>query len=215
MDSTLNSSPVKLPCIPHACTWDVLPVASVVPAANALSITAGSHTDLFTDPRGEVTIANSPRLMFASDGDCILRAKVTVDFGATYDAGVLLAYIDERRWGKLCFEFSPQGQPMVVSVVTKGESDDCNSVVVDGRTVYLRLSRLANAFAFHYSLDGALWHMVRYFNLSSPGASAVDETPAGVKIGFSSQSPTGERCTALFEDIAFVGATLANIRSGE
>ena len=84
-------------------------------------------------------------------------------------------------WAKLCLELSPQGEVMVVSVVTRGASDDCNSVIVDG-PVWLRVAHLERAFAFHYSLDGATWHMVRYFSLGEPEP---------VEVGFLAQSPTG------------------------
>jgi hypothetical protein len=42
---------------------------------------------------------------------------------STFDAGVLLLWVDERHWGKLCFEFSPAGDPMIVSVVCRGVAD--------------------------------------------------------------------------------------------
>jgi hypothetical protein len=37
--------------------------------------------------------------------DFQLSARVTAGFTATFDAGVLLLWLDERRWGKLCFEW--------------------------------------------------------------------------------------------------------------
>lgn len=174
-------------------------------ADGALHIDAGEKTDLFTDPGGAITIANSPRLVFDPPGDFMLSASVSVPFASTYDAGVLLVHADAVRWGKLCFEFSPQGQPMIVSVVTKGDSDDCNSVVIDGNRVRLRIARIGRAFAFHYSTDGAWWHMVRYFNLGDAER---------ISAGFSAQSPTGTGCAVTFEDIRFDARTLANVRSG-
>jgi len=173
-----------------------------------LMLTAGPGTDLFTDPRGAVNSANSPMALFATQGDFLLSAKVCVAFEKTYDAGVLLVYLDKQHWGKLCFELSPQGQRMVVSVVTKGDSDDCNARVIDGEAVYLRLARIDNAFAFHYSLDGTAksWQMVRYFSLGGE--------PGSGRIGFSSQSPTGKGCLVRFESIRFKQRTLRDIRSG-
>ena len=114
---------------------------------------------------GSVQTANSPRLTFAPDPTFTLAAHVEVDFAATYDAGVLIIFVDERHWAKLCFEYSPRGEPMVVSVVTNGVSDDCNSVPLGRRDIFLRVTRLGKAFAFHYSEDGLVWHMVRYFSL--------------------------------------------------
>lgn len=195
---------VSIPAIPHPLSWQV-PALGAQFSSDTLSITAGPKTDLFTDPRGLITIANSPRLMFNPQGDFMLRATVTVPFVATYDAGVLVAFIDDTHWAKLCFEFSPQGQPMIVSVVNKNDSDDCNSVIIAGNTVHLRLTRAGRAFAFHYSTDTRFWHFVRYFNLGVEGAA----------VGFSSQSPTGEGCTATFEDIRFEPRAPADIRNGE
>lgn len=195
---------INIPTIPYALDWHV-PAVDAAFANNNLSITAGPKTDLFSDPRGLLSIANTPRLMFMPEGDFMLGATVTVPFAATYDAGVLLAHVDDTHWGKLCFEYSPQGEPMIVSVVNKGDSDDCNSVVIAGNTVHLRLTRIGRAFAFHYSTDKRFWHFVRYFNLGVAGAG----------VGFSSQSPTGAGCTATFEDIRFEAHAPADLRSGE
>ena len=37
------------------------------------------------------------------------------------------AYLSDRRWAKLCYEFSPERKPTAVTVVTHGTSDDSNS----------------------------------------------------------------------------------------
>ena len=42
-------------------------------------------------------------------GDFQLSARVRVGFRSTFDAGVLLLWLDRAYWAKLCFEFSPQG----------------------------------------------------------------------------------------------------------
>jgi regulation of enolase protein 1 (concanavalin A-like superfamily) len=95
---------------------------------------------------------------------------------------------------------------MIVSVVTRGSSDDANSVPIDGNTIYLRLSKLENAYAFHYSHDGSAWNLVRHF-----GLGGQRET----QIGFLSQSPTGEGCTAYFSEISYTPQLLGDLRSGE
>jgi regulation of enolase protein 1 (concanavalin A-like superfamily) len=135
-----------------------------------------------------------------------LSARVGVDFKATFDAGVLVLYAHQRAWAKLCFEYSPQGQPMVVSVVTSGVSDDCNSFVVDGHQVWLRVARLGLAFAFHASTDGLEWQLVRHFTFDAPDV---------VGLGFLVQSPTGEGCTAQFDDLGYRAERLSDIRNGE
>ena len=174
--------------------------------------TAGPRTDIFIDPGGSSTLnaesmLNAATLLGAPPrGDFQLSARATVGFGSTYDAGVLLLWIDERHWGKLCFEFSPAREPMVVSVVTRGVSDDANAFVVPGPSVWLRLSRIDQAYAYHASGDGKQWRMIRYFRVTA--------SPASVKVGFEAQSPTGDGCTVTFDDIRFLAERLGNLRDG-
>ena len=140
------------------------------------------------------------------EGDFQLSARVTVGFASAFDAGVLLIWLSERYWGKLCFEFSPAGEPMVVSVVCRGVSDDANAFIVPGRSVWLRVSRIDRAYAYHASLDGQTWRMIRVFNLD-------DETSRD-RIGFEGQSPTGDGCSVTFDEIRFVPERLADLRDG-
>ena len=129
-----------------------------------------------------------------------------MEFAATYDAGTLFVYVHDALWAKLCFEYSPQQQPMIVSVVTRGVSDDCNSVCVEDNSVYLRVYRQGEVLAFHYSLDGHYWHFVRHFSLGDAGQ---------LRIGFSTQSPTGQGCRASFSEIRYTPGTLSDLRNGE
>jgi regulation of enolase protein 1 (concanavalin A-like superfamily) len=129
-----------------------------------------------------------------------------VGFAATFDAGVLLLWLDERHWGKLCFEFSPAGEPMIVSVVCRGVADDANAFTVPGRSAWLRVSRVGRAYAYHASLDGEAWQMIRFFSLS--------DDMSGDRIGFEGQSPTGEGCAVTFDQIRFVPGRLADLRDG-
>ncbi|MCZ4508378.1 hypothetical protein O3Q52_09210 [Streptomyces sp. ActVer] len=48
--------------------------------------------------------------------DCDLQfsARVADDFESMFDTGVLLLWVDDRRWGKLLFGYSPDREPMVV-----------------------------------------------------------------------------------------------------
>ena len=171
-----------------------------------LTVAAGPGTDWFVDPQQtSAPKLNAPALVGVARGDFQLSACVTVDFAGTYDAGVLMLYADDRSWAKLCFEYSPQREPMVVSVVTRGLSDDCNSFVVDGLSVRLRVARLGTAFAFHASTDGGTWSLVRHFALE-PGSE-----PA---VGFAAQAPTGDGCRVTFEQIAYEAVRLVDLRSG-
>lgn len=173
-----------------------------------IRMTAAPRTDLFVDPGGSEPTLNADRQVGPPPaGPFQLSARVRVDFAGTYDAGALLAWVDEATWAKLCFERSPQGEAMAVSVVTRGLSDDANSFTVPpGDPLWLRISRLGPNWAFHASLDGAHWAFVRHF--------ALGEGAAPVQVGFVAQSPMGEGCAVSFDKIAFVPEPLADLRSG-
>ena len=194
---TIDPLPMPLRWLSPPMRWSA--------AGGSLSIVAAQRTDLFVDPRGAAPVSNAPALVGEAGPDYTLSARVTVDFASTYDAGVLLLYASDRSWAKLCFEYSPDSRPMVVSVVTRDVSDDCNSFVVDDEQVWLRVARLGPAFAFHASTDGHHWQFVRYFAL---GTSAV---PA---VGFLAQSPTGPGCAVTFDDIRYAEERLEDLRSG-
>jgi hypothetical protein len=184
---------------------------------DTLGVTAGPRSDWFVDPGGREPRMNAPGLVGAAgDGDFLFSARVGVEFGASFDAGVLVLWRDDRTWAKLCFEFSPDGRPMVVSVVTRGVSDDANAFTVDGREVWLRIARLGDEFAFHASTDGRRWELVRHFALLTeprPGRGSVND-PGELLVGFEAQSPTGDGCAVTFADIRFEQRRLEDIRSG-
>jgi regulation of enolase protein 1 (concanavalin A-like superfamily) len=196
----------RLTAIPSELEWRVQPEQWTLEGDRGVAITAGGLTDLFIDPETAAANDSAPVALFTpSAGNFILSANVEPAFGSTFDAGVLQVWVRGDVWAKLCFERSPQGEPTVVSVVTRGVSDDCNSAVVSGGSVFLRVSHLDRATAFHYSTDGRLWKLVRYFSLGSS---------AGMRAGFSSQSPTGRGCRTVFSQIDYKAERLADLRNG-
>jgi uncharacterized protein len=196
----------SLQAIPEELQWEIAPVDWSLNDDDTLSINTGPKSDLFIAPDGRVSVDNSARALFIPQKDFLLSAKVKVDFASTFDAGVLMVYDNKKAWAKLCFEYSPQQQPMVVSVVNRDFSDDCNSVPIDGNEVYLRVAQKDRCFAFHFSTNGTFLHMVRFFSLGES---------ENLRIGFSSQSPTGEGCRSEFSDIHYGPNTLTDNRNGE
>lgn len=193
-----------IPNLPDLQQWHNQP-ASWDWSNDQLTIRSHAKTDWFIDPGSELNLNNAPALLFPVSGPCVFSAKVAVDHIVTFDAGALVVYETEYSWAKLALERSPQGQLTVVTVVTKGVSDDCNAFSVSG-PAYLRLAKLEQAYAFHFSSSGKDWHLIRYFRLMD------DAIP---RIGFLAQSPTGEGCTAQFREIRFEARLLADLRSGE
>jgi uncharacterized protein len=196
---------ITLDPLPFALRWRSRP-RDWSHADGVLIVDAGAATDWFVDPAGRsAATMNAPALLGEATGDFMFSARVEVEFTATFDAGVLVVRANDESWAKLCLERSPDGEAMVVSVVTRGVSDDCNSKVVVGNATWLRISRLGPAFAFHASADGTSWSLVRHFALPA------EETLAA---GFLAQSPLGDGCRASFDSIAFERRRLGDLRSG-
>jgi len=197
-----------LPAVPLTFEWVVHPTECGL-TDGVLSATAPATTDVFVDPSGGQSTVNAPRaITLAPIGDWQLSARVRVGFRGAFDAGALLIWHDETRWAKLCFENSPAGVPMVVSVVCDGVADDANAWPVSGDVrdgVWLRISRRGPAYAFHASADGQTWEFVRHFALAA-------DVPAS--IGFVVQAPMGTGCSVVFDQVGFHATAPADLRDG-
>jgi uncharacterized protein len=196
-----------LPTIPGEFQWHNPPVEWSYESSKGLYILAGAQTDWFSDPAGTSVKDNAPcALVSLPDDSFLLSAKVSVTFASAFDAGVLQIRKADDLGAKLCFEYSPQRRPMIVSVVTRATSDDCNSAEVDRSEIYLRVARTPQTLAFHYSHDGCVWQFVRYFALGKLKS---------LRAGFSAQSPTGTQCAVVFSEISYRRGNLRDNRSGE
>ena len=128
--------------------------------AGAVVADAPAHTDLYINPGGAdsgdaESMLNAATLLGTPPaGDFQLSARVTVDFVAQYDAGVLLLWIDERHWAKFCFEFSPAAEPMVVSVVTRERLRRRQRLRRPRPVRVAPRVRVDHVYAFHASTDG-------------------------------------------------------------
>lgn len=174
---------------------------------DVLVLTSDAEVDWTNDATGAPASHTSTSLSFDIDEPFQLSARVSVDAPrTTFDAAVLTLWVDESCWAKLCFEYSPQGEEMVVSVVTDRYSDDANGPVSLEGSVWLRVSSLAGgAYAFHYSTDGVFWRFVRQFRLN---------TSARPRVGLMSQAPMGPAAAARFSQISLVREQLADVRDG-
>jgi len=195
---------VTIPGLEQSFEWVGKPI-EVAFGDRSIVMSATPKTDWFTDPETSEVIATASALVCSPKTEFMLVTHVDVSFASAFDAGALVLWSDTQSWAKLAFEYSPHNQPMIVSVVTRGESDDCNAVAIDSSGVWLRVSGLGDAHAFHYSTDGERWHFVRYFRLDTYGS---------VDVGFEAQSPIGGGCVARFSKISYVPERLASLRSG-
>ncbi len=177
-----------------------------------LTVYAPAQTDYFNSPVKENgffpnPVANASLYYTELTGDFVFKTKVELEFKNFYDAAALLVYENENVWAKLALENSdlPCRKPAVVSVVTNRISDDCNGPVMDGNSVWFQISRVDDCFAFHYSVDGVEYNMVRVFTLP------VGQT---VKVGFEAQAPMGEGGNRYYSEISIQNKRVENIRAG-
>jgi len=192
--------------VPSDLQWQNAPVRWHVEHGSELTIISGKETDWFVDPFDGTIHNTAPMLLFAPANDYVLNAKVKVGFNTKWDAGALMVWADEHHWAKLSFELSPAKQPTLVTVVTRGLSDDCNSVPISGDTVYLQIAKSGPAYVFYFSSDGKNWQIVRVFSLGD-----------GLKprIGFESQSPAGQGTAVVFSAIHYTAKKIADIYTSE
>lgn len=184
----------RLAELPQPLEWQHAPLSWQSGGPATLSLTAGPHTNWFQSPTGDGGDDNSPRLLFQPVGDFVLSARLDVDFEKQWDAGALVLYLDPTHWAKLCFEYSIEGKPTIVSVVTQGLSDDNNSFPLASHTAYLKIAKSGQAIFFYASADGQHWSIVRSFSFGKWTAP---------KAGFSAQSPVGLETHVRFSQIRY------------
>lgn len=186
--------------------------------SGTLTVFAHPQSDIYIDPScsvlgsGTVPRHDAVTIMTKTpENDFQLQATVNVDFKDTFDAGVLLLRANEKTWAKLCFEYSPDREPMVVSVVNKGHtSDDANAFIVPDAPVALRISRNRNIYSFHASLEKNKWIFIRAFSFDEAVYGDTEE----IEVGFEAQSPNGKGCKVEFSQISLENKSLEQLRDG-
>lgn len=192
----------SVPGLPGALSWQNTPRSWNLENKNVLTISANAKSDWFVDPFDGSVANSAPILLFTPGSDYVLSVRVTVKFATKWDAGALMLMGDDHHWAKLSFELSPDGKPTLVTVVTRGLSDDCNSVSLPGDSVYLRIAKSGKTYVFYFSTDGQNWQILRIFSLDS-------DIP--VRVGFEAQSPAGLGATAKFSGITYDPHRTGNI----
>ena len=175
--------------------------------AGGLELGAGPSTDWFCDPRGSAPVASAPVAVLVDRmTPVVVRCRVEVELGATFDAAGLLAHYDDTHWVKFAVELDPQGRARIVTVRTDGWSDDANHLVLEAPASELRLAVDEHSLALHARPGSSgPWELIRY---------AAHPAPAPPAIGALVQSPTGEGTTARFGAITIEQRRLDELRDG-
>lgn len=185
---------IVVPALPVPLTVVNSPRLIRANADGSLYIEAPGKTNLFNAPGSTWVDHSAPMALFAPAGDFVLTAKVSAPLKNVYDVAALVVYENERSWAKLCFENSVDKEATVVSVITRGASDDCNSSVINASYVYYAICRKGNEYSFHWSMDGKTWKLVRHFQL---------DTKEPIKIGFAVHAYCDEPVSGTFSEITY------------
>lgn len=171
-----------------------------------LAITAERGTDFFINPEDETSVATAPYLYREVKGDFIAIAQVKPNFREVWNACSLLLHIDEHNWIKLAYENSDATGPGIVSVVTRGVSDDANGVFLENQTtLWLKLIRKGSIYAMHWSNDGINYKLARL---------AAMPNKEIVKVGMEAQCPSKGPAVHVFLHFSVQNKTVEDLRKG-
>lgn len=123
-----------------------------------------------------------------------------------YNAGVLYIYVNDSLYHKFCFEQDERGRHRVVTVRTRGTSDDNNHDIVAQPFVYMKISSDTKTVASYYSLDNKNWQMVRLYQ---------NDYPKQIGVGISAQCPVDKGTVSYFEEFKLESSSVKDFRLGE
>ena len=187
-----------------AMRWMNAPESYVV-ANKTLHVTVDKGTDFFNNPEDSSVVGTAPLLYQEVEGDFVVKALVQPDFSDQWNAVALMLHIDSLNWIKFAFENSDATGPSIVTVVTKGTSDDANGVLLNAQPmVWLALVRKGSIYSMHWSVDGESYQMARLTSMANQPS---------VKVGIEAQSPVGARATHQIHSFELVARTVSNLRN--
>lgn len=180
------------------------PPGSFAVTDSSLQIVALEGSDFFNNPEDGTISQSAPFLFESVAGDFVATALVEPDFSAQWNAVALMVHIDSLNWIKFAFENSDATGPGIVSVITKGTSDDANGAVLpDVSRLWLAIIRKDNNYAMHWSLDGKNYQMARLTAM---------KPVSGVRIGIEAQSPVGVQATHRIHSYKVASRTVTELR---
>ncbi|HBK87968.1 MAG: DUF1349 domain-containing protein [Cyclobacteriaceae bacterium] len=173
-----------------------------------LVISSPPKSDYFNEPDESARYGNAPILLTRLDNTVPFTWTATIlpVFTTTYDAGAIYLYVDSGHWLKFAFEQDERGNKRIVTVRTRGTSDDNNHDIISQEAIDLKISSDGKSIGFYYSTDHTNWQVVRVFKNDYPGQ---------LWLGISAQSPWGEGNKVTFSNCALTPGSIKDFRKGE
>ncbi len=201
----IKKDSIQIPGIPRSLTWEIKPRKFML-GKNSITIFSGEKTDMFRDPNVTYNTDNAPKLLFRADSNFVFTAAIEHAFLSKWDGGALVLKADSLNWVKCCFEKDYTGARRIVTVVTKGISDDCNSVKLTKNKVYFKIAKADNVITIYYSESGKNWYLIRHFTFDSS---------QDLQVGLLAQSPTGKDCQVTFSELKYQAKKIKDPYVGE
>jgi uncharacterized protein len=124
------------------------------------------------------------------DGDFVVEARINGQYEALYDQAGLMLRVDAENWIKTGIEYFEQRQH-ASAVVTRDFSDwSVSPLERNPPSLWLRVTRKAEAVEIFYALDGQNYTLLRLAYL----------VPAVTQVGLMCASPEGPGFRVTFED---------------
>ncbi|AZR03014.1 DUF1349 domain-containing protein [Trueperella pyogenes] len=179
-------------------------VAVAIEGGYEVQALAGDDLFLSPDNDGARTLS-ATRFLIDAPETATFEFVPSAEFVTTFDSVALVGWQDDEHWFKLCLEQDPQGRNRIVSVVTKGRSDDANGPFVGETTVKLQCRRQGDFISLHYRTDDkGIVDLVRCFRLPLEGHS--------LQLGFTVQSPQGHGLKARIQSLRLSDSVNEDIR---
>ena len=172
-------------------------------AASLVSVSDGvimfdapAQTDYFNSPTGQIK-DNAPLLLTEVDNTkpFTFQGYLTPGFteNGRFNAAALYIYSNPEFWQKFAFEQDMRGLHRVVTVRTKGTSDDnTHEPIRESPSAWYRISSNRGVLSFSFSVDGQTWQLVRMYR---------NDYPDKIYLGISSQAPSNDTCLSKIENL--------------
>lgn len=203
--SFATDKPLKIPGIEKNISWVNKP-KEFNTKDTGIQIIAGEKTDKYIAPDYSYTFDSAPRALFDSDRNFIFSTAIQHSFENKWDGGAIILEADKDNWIKFCFEKDYTGAKRVVSVVTKGISDDANSIEFSQNIAYYKMAKKEDTVYLYVSSTGKDWYLVRAINFK------FDKV---LKLGLLAQSPEGKANSVSFTNVKYSASTIKDFWVGE
>ena len=204
-NAIMTQDSIQINGIPKWLKWEIKP-RKYIQDNKSITLFSGEKTDMFRDPNVTYNTDNAPKLLFKADSNFVFSAAIEHAFISKWDGGAIVLKADSLNWVKCCFEKDYTGARRIVTVVTKGISDDCNSVKLTKNKVYFKIAKAANVITIYYSETGSKWYLVRHFTFDST---------QNLQVGLLAQSPTGKDCQVKFSHLKYLVKKIKDPYVGE